>query len=144
MHSVQFCPRGRARKSIPSNMQQVAERSRSKYSTIERGAFAIVWAVQKVPGYVGGSQVKLITDHQLLQWLMSIHDVWPAGHIFYNRSILKSSASQEKLMSLRTFYLDLLIKIAKKRNSVIYVPSPLKYPGKTPQKIKIVSSIILN
>lgn len=38
------------------------------YSTIEREALAIVWAVQKFRGYIEGASVKLITDHQPLKW----------------------------------------------------------------------------
>ena len=49
------------------------------YSTIEREPLAIVWAVQKYRGYINGTEVKIVTDHQPLKWLMSLKS--PSGRL---------------------------------------------------------------
>lgn len=36
------------------------------YSTIEREALAVVWAINKFRGYVEGSEVSIASDHQPL------------------------------------------------------------------------------
>ena len=49
------------------------------YSTTEREALAVVWAVEKFRGYIEGSEVKILTDHQPLKWLMSLKS--PTGRL---------------------------------------------------------------
>lgn len=49
------------------------------YSTTEREALAVVWAVQKFRGYIEGSTVRVMTDHQPLKWLMSLKS--PSGRL---------------------------------------------------------------
>lgn len=49
------------------------------YSTTEREALAVVWAVQKFRGYIEGSEVLVLTDHQPLKWLFSIKS--PTGRL---------------------------------------------------------------
>lgn len=49
------------------------------YSTTEREALAVVWAVQKFRGYIEGSEVLVLTDHQPLKWLFSLKS--PTGRL---------------------------------------------------------------
>jgi hypothetical protein len=49
------------------------------YSATERGALAIVWAINKFRGYVRDASVVVITDHQPLRWLMDLKS--PMGRL---------------------------------------------------------------
>ncbi|GBM56030.1 Retrovirus-related Pol polyprotein from transposon 17.6 [Araneus ventricosus] len=42
------------------------------YSTTEREALAVVWALNKFRGYVEGSKITVASDHQPLKWLMKL------------------------------------------------------------------------
>lgn len=42
------------------------------YSTTEREALAVVWALDKFRGYVEGTKITIQTDHQPLRWLLSL------------------------------------------------------------------------
>ena len=41
------------------------------WSTREREAYAILWGLERTDGFVRGRQVKVITDHKNLQWLLN-------------------------------------------------------------------------
>lgn len=49
------------------------------YSTTEREALAVVWAVNKFRGYVEETSTIVITDHQPLKWLMTLKS--PSGRL---------------------------------------------------------------
>lgn len=49
------------------------------YSTTEREALAVVWAIQKFRGYVEGSEITILTDHQPLKWLFALKS--PTGRL---------------------------------------------------------------
>lgn len=49
------------------------------YSTTEREALAVVWAVQKFRGYIEGAETTVITDHQPLKWLFALKS--PTGRL---------------------------------------------------------------
>lgn len=49
------------------------------YSTTEREALAVVWALQKFRGYIEGAEVTVASDHQPLRWLMSLKS--PSGRL---------------------------------------------------------------
>ncbi|KAF8785654.1 Transposon Tf2-11 polyprotein like [Argiope bruennichi] len=49
------------------------------YSTTERGALAVVWALEKFRGYVENQEIIIASDHQPLKWLMSIKS--PSGRL---------------------------------------------------------------
>lgn len=49
------------------------------YTTTEREALALVWAVQKFRGYIEEAETVVITDHRPLKWLMSIKT--PSGRL---------------------------------------------------------------
>lgn len=49
------------------------------YSTTEREALAVVWAVQKFRGYIEGSEITILTDHQPLKWLFALKS--PTGRL---------------------------------------------------------------
>ncbi|GFU87870.1 retrovirus-related Pol polyprotein from transposon 17.6 [Trichonephila clavipes] len=59
-----------------SRLMIPAERN---YSTIEREALAVVWALEKFRDYVENQQIFLASDHQPLKWLLSIKS--PSGHL---------------------------------------------------------------
>lgn len=59
-----------------SRLLTPAERN---YSTTEREALAIVWAVGKFRGYIEECHTVIITDHQPLRWLMSLRS--PTGRL---------------------------------------------------------------
>jgi hypothetical protein len=49
------------------------------YSTTEREALALVWAVQRFRGYIEETSTIAITGHQPLKWLMSLKS--PSGRL---------------------------------------------------------------
>ncbi|GBN77659.1 Retrovirus-related Pol polyprotein from transposon 297 [Araneus ventricosus] len=49
------------------------------YSTTEREALAVVWALEKFRGYVESQGIIIASDHQPLKWLMSIKS--PSGRL---------------------------------------------------------------
>jgi transposase InsO family protein len=49
------------------------------YSTTEREALAVVWAVDKFRGYIEGAKTTVLTDHQALKWLMTLKS--PTGRL---------------------------------------------------------------
>ncbi|GFV62460.1 retrovirus-related Pol polyprotein from transposon 17.6 [Trichonephila clavipes] len=42
------------------------------YSTTEREALAVVWALNKLRGYTDGASITVASDHQPLRWLMKL------------------------------------------------------------------------
>ncbi|GBM67686.1 Retrovirus-related Pol polyprotein from transposon 17.6 [Araneus ventricosus] len=52
-----------------SKLLNSAERN---YSTSEREALAVVWALNKFRGYIEGSKITVASDHQPLKWLMKL------------------------------------------------------------------------
>ena len=59
-----------------SRLLTPAERN---YSTTEREALAVVWAVNKFRGYIEGARTRIASDHQPLRWLMSLRT--PTGRL---------------------------------------------------------------
>lgn len=53
--------------------------SERNYSTTEREALAVVWALSKFRGYIEGQSIKIVSDHQPLRWLMSLKS--PTGRL---------------------------------------------------------------
>lgn len=49
------------------------------YSTTEKEALAVVWAVEQFHGYIEGFKVLIRTNHQTLKWLLSLKS--PSGHL---------------------------------------------------------------
>lgn len=49
------------------------------YSTTEREALAVVWAVERFRGYIDGHQVIVRSDHQPLKWLLTVKS--PSGRL---------------------------------------------------------------
>ncbi|GFS88670.1 retrovirus-related Pol polyprotein from transposon 17.6 [Trichonephila clavipes] len=52
-----------------SRLVNPAERN---YSTTEREALAVVWALNKFRGYIDGASITVASDHQPLRWLMKL------------------------------------------------------------------------
>lgn len=59
-----------------SRLLTPAERN---YSTTEREALAVVWAVDKFRGYIDGHRVRVASDHQPLKWLLTLKS--PTGRL---------------------------------------------------------------
>lgn len=59
-----------------SRLLTSAERN---YTTTEREALAVIWAVDKFRGYIDGAKVVIGTDHQPLRWLMGLKS--PSGRL---------------------------------------------------------------
>ncbi|GFU31156.1 retrovirus-related Pol polyprotein from transposon 297 [Trichonephila clavipes] len=62
----------------PTDEQPVEYASRllssaeKNYSTTEREALAVVWALSKFRGYIEGAEITVASDHQPLKWLMNL------------------------------------------------------------------------
>lgn len=83
-----------------SRLLTPAERN---YSTTEREALAVVWAVNKFRGFIEGTAVTILTDHQALKWLMS----------------LKSPTGRLARWALQLQPYNLMIKYIKGRTNVV-------------------------
>jgi hypothetical protein len=59
-----------------SRLLNDAERN---YTTTEREALAVVWALNKFRGYIEGQDITVASDHQPLRWLMSLKS--PTGRL---------------------------------------------------------------
>ncbi|GFW41656.1 transposon Tf2-11 polyprotein [Trichonephila clavipes] len=59
-----------------SRLLNPAERN---YSTTEREALAVVWALNKFRGYIDGASITVASDHQPLRWLMKLKT--PTGRL---------------------------------------------------------------
>ncbi|GFS54202.1 retrovirus-related Pol polyprotein from transposon 297 [Trichonephila clavipes] len=61
------------------------------YSTTEREALAVVWALNKFRGYIEGAEITVASDHQPLKWLMNLTSptgrLARDGHFIYNLTI---------------------------------------------------------
>ncbi|GFV34898.1 retrovirus-related Pol polyprotein from transposon 17.6 [Trichonephila clavipes] len=49
------------------------------YSTTEREALAVVWALKKFRGYIEGTEITVASDHQPLKWLLNLES--PTGRL---------------------------------------------------------------
>ncbi|GFY24124.1 retrovirus-related Pol polyprotein from transposon 297 [Trichonephila clavipes] len=52
---------------------------KKNYSTTEREALAVVWALNKFRGYIEGAEITVASDHQPLKWLMNLTS--PTGRL---------------------------------------------------------------
>ncbi|GFT87564.1 retrovirus-related Pol polyprotein from transposon 17.6, partial [Trichonephila clavipes] len=59
-----------------SRLLTPAERN---YSTTEREALAVVWALKKFLGYIEGTEITVASDHQPLKWLLNLKS--PTGRL---------------------------------------------------------------
>ncbi|GFV82653.1 retrovirus-related Pol polyprotein from transposon 297 [Trichonephila clavipes] len=60
----------------PSRLLTPAERN---YSTTEREALAVVWALKKFRGYIEGTEITVASDNQPLKWLLNLKS--PTGRL---------------------------------------------------------------
>ncbi|GFW65914.1 retrovirus-related Pol polyprotein from transposon 17.6 [Trichonephila clavipes] len=68
-----------------SRLLTPAERN---YSTTEREALAVVWALKKFRGYIEGTEITVASDHQPLKWLLNLKS--PTGRLASFESPLKT------------------------------------------------------
>ncbi|GFW73101.1 retrovirus-related Pol polyprotein from transposon 297 [Trichonephila clavipes] len=75
----------------PTDEQPVEYASRllssaeKNYSTTEREALAVVWALNKFRGYIEGAEITVASDHQPLKWLMNLTS--PTGRLARARAM---------------------------------------------------------
>ncbi|GBM06019.1 Retrovirus-related Pol polyprotein from transposon 17.6 [Araneus ventricosus] len=87
------------------------------YSTTEREALAVVWALNKFRGYIEGSKITVASDYQPLKWLMKLKS--------------SSGRSAHWALQLQTFDLNLEY-ISGKSNVVADMLSRLDYDQEIP------------
>lgn len=68
-----------AEEKVIEYASRLLNQAEQNYSTTEREALAVVWALKKFRGYVEGSSITVATDHQPLKWLLSLKS--PTGRL---------------------------------------------------------------
>ncbi|GFV62030.1 retrovirus-related Pol polyprotein from transposon 297 [Trichonephila clavipes] len=85
----------------PADEQPVEYASRllssaeKNYSTTEREALAVVWALNKFRGYIEGAEITVTSDHQPLKWLISLTS--PIGRLARARWALQIQSYNLKI-----------------------------------------------
>ncbi|GFU76754.1 retrovirus-related Pol polyprotein from transposon 297 [Trichonephila clavipes] len=97
-----------------SRLLNPAERN---YSTTEREALAVVWALNKFRGYIDGASITVASDHQPLRWLMKLKS--PTGRLARWALQLQSfNLNMEYIPGKMTNWLQIcyLVTVMKKMN----------------------------
>ncbi|GFX92808.1 retrovirus-related Pol polyprotein from transposon 17.6 [Trichonephila clavipes] len=64
---------------IPPLKTRLLTPAERNYSTTEREALAVVWALKKFRGYIEGTEITVASDHQPLKWLLNLKS--PTGRL---------------------------------------------------------------
>ncbi|GFV79180.1 retrovirus-related Pol polyprotein from transposon 17.6 [Trichonephila clavipes] len=100
-----------------SRLLTPAERN---YSTTEREALAVVWALNKFRGYIDGASITVASDHQPLRWLLKLKS--PTGRLAHWALQLQSfNLNMEYIPGKSNVVADMLylvLHVMKKMNCV--------------------------
>lgn len=68
-----------AEEHVISYISRSLSTSERKYSTVEKEALGVLWAIEKFRPYIEGAKFTVITDHFALKWLNNLKD--PSGRL---------------------------------------------------------------
>ncbi|GFT80889.1 transposon Tf2-6 polyprotein [Trichonephila clavipes] len=113
--------------------------SERNYSTTEREALAIVWALEKLRGYVEGQTIRLSSDHQPLKWLLSLKS--PTGRLArWALQIQSYNLTIDYIPGRSNFIADLLSRPTSEQEKAdcdilaVFVDFPTRSPKEVRQK----------
>ena len=69
-------------------MSRTLSKHEANYAPTELEAACVIWAIHKLPHYLDGATMDIITDHRALQWLLQVKDA-PSGK--HNNRLLRWS-----------------------------------------------------
>jgi hypothetical protein len=107
------------------------------YSTTEREALAVIWALNKFRGYIESSPVTVVTDHQALRWLLSLKS--PSGRLARWALQLQPYALEIKYAPGRTnFVADMLSRpvVEDQKPSCGLCPVTIDFPTRGAGEIR--------
>ncbi|GFT35085.1 retrovirus-related Pol polyprotein from transposon 17.6 [Trichonephila clavipes] len=111
--------------------------SERNYSTKEREALAVVWALEKFRGYVEGQTIRLSSDHQRLKWLLSLKS--PTGRLArWALQIQSYNLTIDYIPGRSNFIADLLSRPTseqEKADSDILAVS-VDFPTRSPKEVR--------
>ncbi|GFT18930.1 transposon Tf2-9 polyprotein [Trichonephila clavipes] len=117
-----------------SRLLNPAERN---YSTTEREALAVVWAVNKFRGYIDGASITVASDHQPLRWLMKLKS--PTGRLARWALQLQSfNLNMEYIPGKSNVFADMLSRPAcNEENELCEVCTvAIDVPSRSPKEIR--------
>ncbi|GFT10575.1 retrovirus-related Pol polyprotein from transposon 297 [Trichonephila clavipes] len=111
--------------------------AKRNYSSTEREALAVVWAVNKFRGYIDGASITVASDHQPLRWLMKLKS--PTGRLARWALQLQSfNLNMEYIPGKSNVIADMLSRPAcKEENELCEVCTvAIDVPSRSPKEIR--------
>ncbi|GFX71003.1 retrovirus-related Pol polyprotein from transposon 17.6 [Trichonephila clavipes] len=113
--------------------------SERNYSTTEREALAVVWALEKFRGYIEGQTIRLSSDHQPLKWLLCLKS--PTGRLArWALQIQSYNLTIDYIPGRSNFIADLLSRLTLEQEKVdcdilaVFVDFPTRSPKEVLQE----------
>lgn len=105
------------------------------YSTTEREALAVVWAVEKFRGYLEGAKIFIATDHQPLKWLFTLKT--PTGRLARCALRLQPFDLQiDYTPGKRNVVADMLLRPTESDHAAELWPATIHLTGRTPAEVR--------